>query len=492
MTYKPRSKTGAVQAQGEDDESALLLDKRYRIIRLLGEGGMGSVHLAEHVGLNKRVAVKFLHLELAGQEDVVKRFEQEAKVAASIRHKNIIEVYDVGLSAEGDPFLVMEYLEGESLASLMKRSGPMDVGAACAVMEPTLLALQAANRQGIIHRDLKPENIFLAHQPDEPPVVKIIDFGLSKITTNSPDISCTQTGSILGTPAYMSPEQARGAANLDQRTDLYSLGTMLFEMLTGALPYAGNNFTEFFAKLLTEDPRAPRDVYPGFPVEAEPILRKALRKNPDERFQSAAEMLEALRTLSGFDRRDERLALLSSSMGKSTFAAGDLGTNEANFVGGSSRTVAAPSRTRTRRASNVASRASDKAQGTTEDEIEDVPRRSRNVLVAGVVGGILAAVLVLVGAVIFLRKGTGPLAPTTQGKALADPVRSAPSPAANPAAEPAPLPTPAPSAAVPAASKPMQAAQAEPEPATRGKKSSAGGKRLRRGGRGTEMSEQFE
>jgi serine/threonine protein kinase len=386
MTYKSKGKIGAVQAPEEDDESTLLLDKRYRIIRLLGEGGMGSVHLAEHVGLNKRVAVKFLHLELAGQDDVVKRFDQEAKVAASIRHKNIIEVYDVGLSADGDPFLVMEYLEGESLAGLMKRTGPMDVAAACAVMEPVLNALTAANRQGIIHRDLKPENIFLAHQPHEPPVVKIIDFGLSKITTNSPDISCTQTGSILGTPAYMSPEQARGGHNIDHRTDLYSLGTMLFEMLTGALPYAGSNFTEFFAKLLTEEPRAPRDVYPAFPVEAEPILRKALRKNPDERFQSAEEMLEALKTLPGFDQRDERLALLSLGMSKSTFAAGDLGTNEVSSVGRRSRTVAASSHMR--RVSKVASRAFDKVQDDAEDELEKGPRRSRNLLVAGVVGAL--------------------------------------------------------------------------------------------------------
>jgi serine/threonine-protein kinase len=484
MTYKSKGKIGAVQAPEEDDESTLLLDNRYRIIRLLGEGGMGSVHLAEHVGLNKRVAVKFLHLELAGQDDVVKRFDQEAKVAASIRHKNIIEVYDVGLSADGDPFLVMEYLEGESLASLMKRSGPMDVGAACAVMEPTLLALAAANRQGIIHRDLKPENIFLAHQPDEPPVVKIIDFGLSKITTSSPDMSCTQTGSILGTPAYMSPEQARGAANIDHRADLYSLGTMLFEMLTGALPYSGNNFTEFFAKLLTEEPRAPRDVYPGFPVEAEPILRKALSKSPDERFQSASEMLEALKTLSGFDKRDERLALLSSSMGKSTFAAGDLGQGGVPSVGGRRRTVAAS--TRARRVSNVASRAIDNPQ----DATGEVPRRSRNLILAGVVGALLAAVLVLVGAVIFLRKGNGSLVSSPQSKALAEPPIPAPPPAAKLA--PPPLPVPAPVAAVPAVPAPVQAAQVEPEPATRGKTAGAGSKRLRRGGRGTEMSEQFE
>ncbi len=480
MKYKSRSKTGAVRALAQEDESALLLDKRYRIIRLLGEGGMGSVHLAEHVGLNKRVAVKFLHLELAGQDEVVKRFDQEARVAASIRHKNIIEVYDVGLSAGGDPFLVMEYLEGESLGSLMKRSGPMDVGAACAVLEPTLLALAAANRQGIIHRDLKPDNIFLAHQSDEPPVVKIIDFGLSKITTSSPDVSCIQTGSILGTPAYMSPEQACGASDIDHRTDLYSIGTILFEILTGGLPYSGKNFTEFFAKLLTEEPRSPREVYPAFPVEAEPILRKALRKKPDERFQSAVEMLEALKTLSGFEKRGERLAFLSSSMGKSTFAAGDLGPNELTSARVGSRTFAAA--TRARRAFQAQSQALEK-------EVDEAPRGSRRLVVAG---AILAAVLILVGAALWVRKGTSPspLPTSPQGKTLAEPAIPAhPTPQAAP-----PIVDPAPSqvVAVPAEPRPAQAAQSAPEPPTRGKKSNAGGKRLRRGGRGTEMSEQFE
>jgi serine/threonine-protein kinase len=474
----------------EDDESDLLLDKRYRIIRLLGEGGMGSVHLAEHVGLNKRVAVKFLHLELAGQEDVVKRFDQEARVAASIRHKNIIEVYDVGLSADGDPFLVMEYLEGESLGSLMKRTGPMDLGAACAVMEPVLLALAAANRQEIIHRDLKPDNIFLVHQPDEPPVVKIIDFGLSKITTSSPDMSCTQTGSILGTPAYMSPEQARGVSKIDHRSDLYSVGTILFEMLTGALPYSGQNFTEFFAKLLTEEPRSPREVFPAFPVEAEPILRKALRKNPDERFQSAVEMLEALKTLSGFDKRGERLAFLSSSMGKSTFAAGDLGVNEPAAARVGSRAYAA----------SVAARRESKAQSRAfEQERTEIPRHSNRLLV---VGAVVAAVLVLCGVFVLGRKGRSPdPAPIPPAKALTEPATHPAARAVEPIEAPVKAPTlPNPVRPQAADERAVDRAEATPSPsanpdtvpATHGKKASAGGKRLRRGGRGTEMSEQFE
>jgi eukaryotic-like serine/threonine-protein kinase len=271
------------------------------------------------------VAIKFLHAELASREEVVGRFYREAQAAAAIRHKNIIEVFDVGMSPQGEPFLVMEYLEGESLAGLLKRAGPLNLGAACAVMEPTLQALQAAHRKGIIHRDLKPDNIFLAYQQGEPPMVKIIDFGISKFTQGELDKWRTKTGSVMGTPAYMSPEQARGSAGLDHRTDLYSMGTILFEMLTGALPFARNNFAEYLSAMLIEDPRAPQSLCAGFPVEAEPVVRKALAKNPDQRFASATEMLDALAALPNYEARQERLTLLASTVEVRGFAAGDLG-----------------------------------------------------------------------------------------------------------------------------------------------------------------------
>jgi serine/threonine-protein kinase len=254
MSGKTRSFLLPAKPAKKSAEGGALLDGRYRIVRLLGEGGMGSVYLASHVGLGRDVAIKFLHADLASRDEMVGRFHREAQAAAAIRHKNIIEVFDVGMSPQGEPFLVMEYLEGESLAGLLKRAGPLNLGAACAVMEPTLQALQAAHRKGIIHRDLKPDNIFLAHQQGEPPVVKIIDFGISKFTQGEIDKWRTKTGSILGTPAYMSPEQARGSAGLDHRTDIYSMGTIFFEMLTGALPFAGNNFAEYLSAMLIEDP----------------------------------------------------------------------------------------------------------------------------------------------------------------------------------------------------------------------------------------------
>ena len=323
MDGRTRAKFSSSQRTAGSAEA--LLDGRYRILHLLGEGGMGAVFLAEHVVLGRHVAIKFLHPDSAAKEDMVGRFHREAQAAAAIHHKNIIEVFDVGLSPRGEPFIVMEYLEGESLAELLRRAGPLNLGAACAVVEQGLLALQAAHRKGIIHRDLKPENLFLTYTPGEPPVVKLIDFGISKFTQGDYDKWRTKTGSLLGTPAYMSPEQARALPGLDHRSDLYSMGTIFYEMLTGALPFEGNSFSEFIAKLITEDPRPPQLVRADFPAEAESIVLKALAKDPAARFQSVEEMLEALRVLRSFEDRLDRLNMLASTIQVRGFAAGDLG-----------------------------------------------------------------------------------------------------------------------------------------------------------------------
>jgi len=474
-----------------------LLDGRYRMDRLLGEGGMGAVYLASHVGLGRQVAIKFLHSELISREEVVGRFYREAQAAAAIRHKNIIEVFDVGMSAKGEPFLVMEYLEGESLAGLLKRVGPISLGAACAVMEPVLQALQVAHRKGIVHRDLKPDNIFLAHQQGEPPVVKIIDFGISKFTQGELDKWRTRTGSVMGTPAYMSPEQARGSAGLDHRTDLYSMGTILFEMLTGALPFAGNNFAEYLSAMLVDEPRAPQSVYADFPVEAEPVLRKALAKNPDQRFQDATEMLDGLKALPGYDAQQERLSLLTSTVEVRGFAAGDLG-----------QALSRPGR--------LPGDQSSPSQFGDELTAMSGTRLWR----WGVVGAVVLAVAV-VGLALWMRKPTKVLAPPT-------PIASQPAPVAPVASPPVPSPPP-PTPQPAAANEPPQAASAstnEAQPsAVSGKKSKKkarlgiaewpapkgppvgaaaapaavdpaagkhGDKKLRKGTRGTEMSEDFE
>ncbi len=307
-----------------NDLEGLTLDGKYRLIRLLGKGGMGAVYLGQHVVIGKSVAVKFLHAEFAGNEEVIKRFYREAQAAAAIAHDNIIDVMDVGISPDGEPYLVMEFLEGESLNALLARTGPLDLAAACGIMEPVLLALHAAHAKGIVHRDLKPENIFLAHRTGEPPKIKLIDFGISKFSQSVGD-KLTQTGSVMGTPAYMAPEQARGLSDLDHRADVYSTGVILYEMLTGKLPFKGDSFTELIISILTENPIPPREIKTDISHEIESILLQVLAKDPDKRFQTTLDFLEALKALADFDARSSHLTRVAASMTKTTYAAGNLG-----------------------------------------------------------------------------------------------------------------------------------------------------------------------
>ena len=422
----------AARGSSPGEKLDLLLDQRYRIVRLLGEGGMGAVYLGEHVGLRRPVAVKLLHAQFANRDDVVKRFQREAQAAAAIRHPNIVEVFDVGVSTGGEPYLVMEYLEGEGLRELMTRNRRIDLPAASAVLEPVLSALAAAHRQGIIHRDLKPENIFLAFRANEPRVVKLIDFGISKLTAAGTDHFRTQTGFVLGTPMYMSPEQARGAAALDHRTDLYAAGTMLFEMLTGELPFASENFNEFFAKLLTEEARPARAVYPELPLDVEAFLRKALRKDPAQRFASADEMLEALHALSGHARDSEQLRLLGGEPTTRTFAAGELGA----------AAPAAPP-------SAMPTPAGVEREAVT---VADQPRRRHSPLVLGAAAVVLA-LLTVIGVLWLSGKEPGASKsvappPTAASSAAAESVASEPT---LPSGETSPTPS---RPAAPAASRP--------------------------------------
>jgi len=317
------------------DYTGQVLDGKYRLTTLLGKGGMGSVYRGQHVVIGKQVAVKFLHSEFAGSEEVVKRFYREAQAAAAIGHEGIIDVMDVGIAPTGEPYLVMEFLEGESLADLLVRAGPLDVGAAVGVFEPALQALHAAHTKGIVHRDLKPENIFLQHREGGPPRVKLIDFGISKISQGPGGEKLTQTGSVMGTPAYMSPEQARGSTELDHRSDLYSMGVILYEMLTGRLPFEGENFTEIIISILTQEPIPPREACAEFPNEAEPVLLRALVKDPAGRYADALEFAGALQGLSGYENRQAQLTSLAASAKKTTFAAGSLGPAIDSSPGGS-------------------------------------------------------------------------------------------------------------------------------------------------------------
>jgi eukaryotic-like serine/threonine-protein kinase len=272
----------------------------YEIVEQIGEGGMGAVYLARHPLIDRTAAVKVLRASMAGDSSLVDRFFNEAKAANAIRHPNIIEVLDVGFLPDGKtPYLMMELLEGESLAQRLKRVGTMLPDEAIGVAVQTASAVGAAHAKGIIHRDLKPENLFLTPDARSPggARVKVLDFGIAKLrgTLSGAAAVKTQTGALMGTPPYMSPEQCRGiSAEIDQRTDVYALGIILYEMVCGAPPFVGEGFGEVLVMHLTRPPEPPRARNPGVPLVLEKIILKALAKAADERIASMEDFLAAL------------------------------------------------------------------------------------------------------------------------------------------------------------------------------------------------------
>ena len=267
----------------------------YRVTKLLGEGGMGVVYLAQHPVIGRKVAIKLLHAALARDQDIVSRFFNEARAIHMIAHENIVEILDFGQTTDGQPYFIMEYLEGEALSDAVAR-GPMAVAEVEIIGGQMCRALWAAHAKGIVHRDLKPHNVQLVSKPDGLPHVKILDFGVAKILA-SPDGAQsvkTRTGSLMGTPLYMSPEQCKGAVTLDHRTDIYSLGVMLFEMLSGRPPFVAEGVGELFAKHMLEEPPPLTDFAPHVPPHMAAAVMKALSKEPRDRFQSMDEFRKAL------------------------------------------------------------------------------------------------------------------------------------------------------------------------------------------------------
>jgi serine/threonine protein kinase len=305
-----------------DRHSGKIINDRYELLRLIDEGGMGAVYLGRDIRLGRRAAVKFLHAEITAGDAAVKRFYREGQAASAVNHPNIISVFDVGVSEWGEPFLVMEYLSGENLGSILKHKKRLDSATALGIMEPALRGLSAAHDQNIVHRDLKPENIFVVRIKDGSPIVKLIDFGISKVVeTNEPHL--TKTGAMLGTPSYMSPEQARGKGNFDHRADLYSMGVILYLILTGGHPFVGESYNDLIINILTEPPRDPFSINPDFPRDILPIIDKLLEKEPDKRYSDCKALLAALETLEAFDHRADALNALASDMAPDRFDSDD-------------------------------------------------------------------------------------------------------------------------------------------------------------------------
>jgi serine/threonine-protein kinase len=276
-------------------EDGAILGGKYRIGRTLGKGGMAVVFEAMHMQLGTMVAVKVLRDDLAKNQEVADRFLREARAAAALRGDHICRVIDFGTHDDGTPYIVMELLEGRDLASILREADELEVGLAASYMLHACAAVAELHSQGMVHRDLKPGNLFVVQKLDGTPTVKILDFGIAKVVLPA-DFDLTSTANIMGSPAYMSPEQLRSAKNVDARSDIWSLGVVLYELVTGDKPFDGESITDLALAITTEPPRPmPRNVPTGF-IE---VVWKCLDKDTAKRFQNVGELAEALQPFAG-------------------------------------------------------------------------------------------------------------------------------------------------------------------------------------------------
>jgi serine/threonine protein kinase len=273
----------------------MLLDDKYQIDGIVGQGGMGTVYEATHVTLGRRVAIKTMHPRYATEESVVKRFFREAQLAASLGHDNICEVTDIGTTTDGLHYLVMPLLSGSSFDDVIRRQPALPLSQIGDIVCQILSALNVAHREQIVHRDLKPENVFITKVGDRNDFVKLLDFGISKIMGQSAATELTKTGTVLGTCHYMAPEQAKGAKDLDHRVDIYAVGVILYKALTGTVPFEGDSYNEIMYKILVESFSPPRRINPAIPGPVEQVVLKAMAREPEARYQSATEMRSALK-----------------------------------------------------------------------------------------------------------------------------------------------------------------------------------------------------
>ena len=289
--------SGAVPGPVASLVGALIAEK-YRLRRLVGRGGMGTVYKAENVAIGRTVALKILHPHLADDAIALARFQREARAAASIGHENIVEILDMGLEPSGACFLVMEYVRGKSLQAALREGGPFPVERAAHVAGQALAALAAAHREGILHRDLKPDNVLLSARSGRAELVKLFDFGLAAFVDAARDPSghgeLTPSGRAMGTPTYASPEQLLGTRARDARVDLYAVGVLLFEMLAGRPPFVAWRFPELCRAITTDPPPTFASLGVAVPPALEAVVQRALAKRPAARFESAEAMIEAL------------------------------------------------------------------------------------------------------------------------------------------------------------------------------------------------------
>jgi serine/threonine-protein kinase len=430
---------GDAQPPADDPLIGLVLSDRYRILRKVGEGGMGAVYQAEHALIEKRIALKVLFPELTRRTDLVARFLQEAKAASRIGHENVIDISDFGQSPEGLVYIAMEYLDGHDLSQLIKAEGPQAWGRARPILMQIAKALRAAHEHGIIHRDMKPENVFLIQREGRPDFVKVLDFGIAKSVNNEDGAPrLTQAGMIFGTPEYMSPEQAQGQTP-DHRVDVYALGCVMYHLLTGSVPFWADNFMGILTKHMLEPVIPPRQRNPGMgiPADVEAVCMRALEKERDKRWQDMDAFYRALGHAGGepFEPTGMRMPIVKPSGRHET-----IGTP--NPMARELRTEIPPP-----------------PVSQSFDDERPVVRRSAGLKL----GGVVIAVAV-VGALVMLA-----LRPSQKPEAAAaQPAAQAPA-----AAAVVPAPAPAAAAPVPAAATPEPAAPEPAAPAPEGKAAGA-------------------
>jgi serine/threonine-protein kinase len=314
-----------------------ILAGKYRVDRVLGVGGMGVVVAATHLQLDQRVALKFMLAPGLKSQPLVERFTREARAAVRLRSDHVARVLDVGTLDTGSPYMVMEFLEGYDLGTMLERHGPLPIDAAVDCVLQACDAVAEAHSIGIVHRDLKPRNLFLTYRNDGRPLVKVLDFGISK-TKGGGDLSLTRTTEIIGSPNYMSPEQFRAARAADERSDIWALGVILYELLTGQVPFLADTVTQLTAMVLSEPPRPIQALRANVPDELVRVIERCMHKDPNQRFQSVAQLANALQRFAPPDTRELAARIARIGAGPRASSPGGMGVTPTGAMSGTPST----------------------------------------------------------------------------------------------------------------------------------------------------------
>jgi serine/threonine-protein kinase len=429
-------------------EVGQLIEGKYRIIELIGEGGMGAVYLGENVRIQRKVAIKVLHGAYSSNIEVAQRFEREAQAAGRIGNDHILEVLDLGELPGGDRFMVMEYLDGETLAHRIKRLGRMSPQQVAPLAKQMVAGLAAAHAAGIVHRDLKPENIFiLKEKAGKKDYVKIIDFGISKFQPLGGDaMKMTRTGVVMGTPYYMAPEQASGSRDADARSDLYAVGVMLYEAVTGRVPFDAPTFNQLMFQIVLSEPPPPQAVVPDLDPAFASIVSKGMARDVNHRFQSSAEFGAAI---DAWLEAGTAVAVPPAAAGDPVVA----GPQRTALLNNGQQAPAAAAAFAAPAGLNMTPGRGTAGNWATSQAGVVIPKKSAAPLViAAVLGGLVLIGGAGIAAVALLRGGEGtsataasavppelppPAEPKPEPKAETPPVQTPPEPKVEPAKEPA-------------------------------------------------------